>query len=42
VKQHRADCDQKQYESDNHPSLLLATQGNGVELKGGAHTCLDG
>jgi hypothetical protein len=23
VKQHRADCDQKQYDSDSHPSLLL-------------------
>src|SRR5690242_11026234 len=35
VKQHRADCDQKQYDSDSHPSLLLATKGNGDESKGG-------
>ena len=38
VKQHRADCDQKQDKCDNHPSSLPATQGNGDELKGGAHT----
>src|SRR3981081_2486719 len=34
VKQHRADCDQKQYDCYSHPSFILAVKGYGYGIKG--------
>jgi hypothetical protein len=42
VKQHRGDRDQQQYERYSHPSFILAIEGCGDELKGGAHICGEG